>query len=99
MNGDVTLCEGCVFDNLTIQWDNVNLSQSDLDLWLPSSLPVPLTSKIFLGTYFRKPSTLLRIITYNPKNGKVRPLTSLYKLLPNEDTEEVVSTDINISLK
>ena len=35
MNGDVTLCEGCVFDYLTIQWDNVNLSQHDLDLWLP----------------------------------------------------------------
>ena len=30
--GDVTLCEGCVFDSLTIQWDNVNLSQHDLDL-------------------------------------------------------------------
>ena len=35
--GDVTLCEGCVFDYLTIQWDNVNLSQHDLDLWLPSN--------------------------------------------------------------
>ena len=32
VNGDVTLCEGCVFDYLTIQWDNVNLSQNDLDL-------------------------------------------------------------------
>ena len=37
VNGDVTLCEGCVFDYLTIQWDNVNLSQHDLDLWLPSN--------------------------------------------------------------
>ena len=37
VNGDVTLCEGCVFDHLTIQWDNVNLSQHDLDLWLPSN--------------------------------------------------------------
>ena len=35
VDGDVTLCEGCVFDYLTIQWDNVNLSQHDLDLWLP----------------------------------------------------------------
>ena len=41
VNGDVTLCEGCVFDYLTIQWDNVNLSQHDLDLWLPSSLIKP----------------------------------------------------------
>ena len=32
VDGDVTLCEGCVFDYLTIQWDNVNLSQHDLDL-------------------------------------------------------------------
>ena len=47
VNGDVTLCEGCVFDYLTIQWNNVSLSQNDLDLWLPSSLPVPLTSKFF----------------------------------------------------
>ena len=41
MNGDVTLFEGCVFDFLTIQWDNVNLSQHDLDLWLPSSPQYP----------------------------------------------------------
>ena len=26
MNGDVTLFKGCVFDFLTIQWGNVNLS-------------------------------------------------------------------------
>ena len=37
IDGDVILCEGCVFDYLTIQWDNVNLSQQDLDLWSPSS--------------------------------------------------------------
>ena len=37
IDGDATLCEGCVFDYLTIQWDNVNLSQYDLDLWLPST--------------------------------------------------------------
>ena len=35
VDDDVTLCEGCVFDYLTIQWDKVNLSQYDLDLWLP----------------------------------------------------------------
>ena len=29
MNGDVTLFKGCVFDFLTIQWDNVNLCQHD----------------------------------------------------------------------
>ena len=40
VDGDVTLCEGWVFDYLTIQWNNVNLSQHDLELWLPSSLPV-----------------------------------------------------------
>ena len=40
VNDDVTLCEGCVFDYLTIQWDNVNLSQHDLDLWFASSPPV-----------------------------------------------------------
>ena len=62
VNGDVTLCEGCVFNYLTIQWDKVNLSQNYLDLWLPSSLPVPLTSKFFLRNLFRKPSTLFRII-------------------------------------
>ena len=26
VNGDVTLCKGCVFGYLTIQWDNINLS-------------------------------------------------------------------------
>ena len=93
MNGDVTLFEGCVFDFLTIQWDNVYLSQHYLDLWLPSSITVPLIFKFFLRKMFRKPSTLFRIIAYNPQNGKFRPLTSLFKLLPNNDTEEVVSSD------
>ena len=91
LNGDVTLFKGCVFDFLTIQWDNINLSQHDLDLWLPSSLPVSSTSKLFLRKLFDNPKTLFRIIAYNPQNGKVRPITSLYKLLP---VEEVVSSDI-----
>ena len=91
LNGDVTLYKGCVFDFLTIQWDNINLSQHDLDLWLPSSLPVSLTSKLFLRRLFDNPKTLFRIIAYNPQNGQVRPITSLYKLLP---VEEVVSSDV-----
>ena len=85
LNGDVTLYKGCVFDFLNIQWDNINLSQHDLDLWLPSSLPVSLTSKLFLRRLFDNPRTLFRIIAYNPQNGKVRPITSLYKLLPVEE--------------
>ena len=44
VNGDVALCKGCVFDYLTIQWDNINLSLYDLDL----NHPVSLTSKFFL---------------------------------------------------
>ena len=62
LNGDITLYKGCVFDFLTIQWDSVNLSQHDLDLWLPSSLPVSLTSKFFLRSLFDNPKTLFRII-------------------------------------
>ena len=65
LNDDITLYKGCVFDFLTIQWDNVNLSQHDLDLWLPSSLPVSLTSKLFLRRLFdnlRPYSELLLII-------------------------------------
>ena len=93
VNGDVTLCEGCVFDYLTIQWDNVNLSQHDLDLWLPSSLPVSLKSKFFLRKSFTNPNTLFRIIIYIPQSNKVKLLTSLYKLMPNDDIGKVVSTD------
>ena len=74
-----------------MQWNNINLSQHDLDLWLPSSFPVSLTSKLFLRRLFDNPNTLFRIIAYNPQNGKVRPITSLYKLLP---VEEVVSSDV-----
>ena len=99
-NGDLILYRGWVFDFLTIQWDNISLSQYDLDLWLPSSLPVPLTSKFFLRKLFDSPNTLFRIIAYNPQNGKVRPITSTYKLyLPMMSTcqyfqeEEVVSSD------
>ena len=91
LNGDIALFKGCVFDFPTIQWNNINLSQHDLDLWLPSSLPVSLTSKLFLRKLFDNPNTLFKIIAYNPQNGKVRPITSLYKLLP---VEEVISSDV-----
>ena len=50
-----------------------------------------LTSTLFLRRLFDNPDTLFRIIAYNPQNGKVRPITSLYKLLP---VEEVVSSDV-----
>ena len=106
-NGDLILYRGWVFDFLTIQWDNISLSQYDLDLWLPSSLPVSLTSKFFLRKLFDSPNTLFRIIAYNPQNGKVRPITSTYKLYqPMMSTcqyfqeEEVVSSDVrNADLK
>ena len=91
LNDDVTLFKECVSDFLTIQANNINLSQHDLDLWLPSSLPVSLTSKLFLRRLFDNPNTLCRIISYNPQNGKVRPITSSYKLL---QVEEVVSSDV-----
>ena len=100
-NGDLILYRGWVFDFLTIQWDNISLSQYDLDLWLPSSLPVPLTSKFFLRKLFDSPNTLFRIIAYNPQNGKVRPITSTYKLYQPMmsmciyfQEEEVVSSDV-----
>ena len=47
VNGNVTLCKGCVFHYLTIQWENIDLSLHDLDLKFPSNHPVPLTSKFF----------------------------------------------------
>ena len=53
--------------------------------------PVSMTSKLFLRRLFDNPNTLFRIIACNPQNGKVRPITSLYKLLP---VEEVVSSDV-----
>ena len=91
LNDDLTVFKGYVFDFLTIQWNNINLSQHDLDLWLPSSLPMSLMSKLFLRKLFENPKTLFKIIAYNPQNGKVRPITSLYKQLP---VEEVVSGDV-----
>ena len=91
LNGDIVLYKGCVFDFLTIQWDNISLSQYDLDLWLPSSLPVSLTSNFFLRKLFDNPNTLFRIIAYNPQNGKVRPVISTYKLYQEE---EAVSSDV-----
>ena len=89
LDGDIVLYKGCVFDFLTP--DNISLSQYDLDLWLPSSLPVSLTSKFFLRKLFDNPNTLFRIIAYNPQNGKVRPVISIYKLTQEE---EVVSSDV-----
>ena len=71
VDGDVILCEGCVFDYLTIQWDNVNLSQQDLDLWSPSSPLSIFDIKILFWTLFRNSITLFKIMTYNSQNGKV----------------------------
>ena len=71
VDGDVILCEGCVFDYLTIQWDNVNLSQHDLDLWSPSSPLSIFDIKILLRTLFRNSITLFKIITYSSQNSKV----------------------------
>ena len=81
LNGNVTLFIGGVFDFFDHPMEQYNLSQHDLDLWLPSSLPVPLTSKLVLSRLFDNPNTIFRIIAYNPQNGKVRPITSLYQLL------------------
>ena len=47
--------------------------------------------KIVLRKLFDNPKTLFTIIAYNLQNGKVRPSTSLYKLLT---IEEVVSSDV-----
>ena len=70
VDGDVILCEGCVFDYLTIQWDNVNLSQHDLDLWSPSSPLSIFDIKILFRTLFRNSITLFKIITHKSQNGK-----------------------------
>ena len=70
LNGDIILYKGCVFEFLTIQWDNISLSQYDLDLWLPSSLPVSLTSKFFLRKFQTPYSELLHIILKMAKLGQ-----------------------------
>ena len=55
--------------------------------------PVVLTSKLFLRRLFDNPNILFKIIVYYPQSNKIKLLTSLYKLMPNDDIEEVVSTD------
>ena len=50
---------------------------------------VSLTSKFFLRKLFRNPNILFKIIVYIPQSNKVKLLTLLYKLIPNDDTEEV----------
>ena len=55
--------------------------------------PSVLGIKIILRRLFDNPNTLFRIIVYIPQINKVKPLTLLYKLMPNDDIEEVVSTD------
>ena len=56
-----------------------------------SKPPCVLDIKIVLRRLFDNAKTLFRIIAYNPQNGKVRPIASLYKLQP---VEEVVSSDV-----
>ena len=53
--------------------------------------PSVLDIKIILRRLFNKPNTLFKIISYIPQSNKVKPLTS--KPMPNDDIEEVVSTD------
>ena len=54
---------------------------------------VSLTSKLFLRKLFRNPNILFEIIVYIPQSNIIDLLTLLYKLMPNEDIEEVVLTD------
>ena len=56
----------------------------------PSTLNINIYS---LRKLFRKPSTLFKLIVYNPQSDKVKSLTSLCKLIPYDDIKEVVSTD------
>ena len=48
----------------------------------------------FLRLLFDTANTLFRIIVYIPQIDKVKLLTSLYKLMPNDNIEEMVSTGI-----
>ena len=63
-----------MFEYLTIQWNNINLGLYDLDLKISNKPPSVFDIKILLRTLFRNSITLLKIITYNPQNGKVKPL-------------------------
>ena len=58
------------------------------------NLPVFLLTKLFLRKLFDNPNILFKIIVYYPQSDKIKLLFSLYKFIPNDDTEEVVSTDI-----
>ena len=46
LNGDIILYKGCVFDFLTIQWDNISLSQYDLEFMVTIKPPSVLDIKI-----------------------------------------------------
>ena len=59
-----------MFDYLTIQWDNINLSLYDLDLKFPPNHPVFLISKFFLGHYLEIQLPYSKIIIYNPQNSE-----------------------------
>ena len=74
VDGDVTLCEGCVFDYLTIQWDKVNLNQYDLDLGLPLNPLSIFDIKIILRKLFRNLNILFKIIVYYPQGKKIKLL-------------------------
>ena len=71
VDGDATLCEGCVFDYLTIQWDNVNLSQHDLDLWSPSNRLSIFDIKIIFED---NSNILFKIIVYCPQSNEINLL-------------------------
>ena len=57
---------------------------------LPSVFDIKI---IFFDELFDNPNILFKIIVHYPQSDKVK-LFSLYKFMPNDDTEEVVSTDI-----
>ena len=48
----------------------------------------------FLRKLFDNSNILFEIIVYYPQCDKIKLLVSLYKYMPNDDSEEVVSTDI-----
>ena len=63
-----------MFDYLTIQWDNINLSLQDLDLKISNKPPSVFDIKILLRTLFRNSITLFKILAYNPQDDKMKQL-------------------------
>ena len=91
LEDSIVLDPKCIFDSLRITWDTITMSYADLELKFPNSFPVPMICKPRLRKLFRSEDVTYRLIAYNARSTRTRPLTPVHRL--HDTSMRIVDTD------